>query len=1242
MISNPFMNTIIPLKKITLVLLGLFILANSSLFGQLSIDDGNNCIIDFGDFNGSGFSPDPATGQLDSDTWSVLGLSDGDLNFGDTGTEGDFARGISSGKVSTGGCYAFDIGSGNIALGFQPGGSDWTPGDLILKVQNNTGNNILTLTLSYSLWVYNDKPRANSFNFSHSPNNSTYTIEPTLDFTSPETADPSPAWTETIMDIDLNDLNIPDGSNYYLKWTGDDISGSGYRDEFAIDNITITATLGENDTDPPTISTYNPVNGAIDVAVNKILGFSFDEDVQKGSGNIVVRFSSDDTEFETMDVNEPEVVVTGTDVTIDLVGDFDEDKEYYVLIDAGTFKDMANNDFVGISDPATWKFTTIDETPPEFIETYPKISNESNTQFDIVVQLNEVVHIYYIVIPDGSKTPDKDQVKARVDYDTVILITSGSFEVTAPGTGFSTTVSGLDAGTSYDVYLVAEDYATTPNLQDIPVKAEVTTTSNPTLELTYPTGGETFYHGDTFEVTWNSEFIDNVRLYRSSDGTGYLILEESADAATGMLELIVTNNAGTDDILIRIASVLDTTLYDESGYFHLIDTLNPEIDSLAPSDNATNVSLYSRVKIYFNEDIEKGNGTISIVKKPDTTIFETFNITGDSVYPEGKKIVLFPSQPFYPNTEYYVIIDSAAIKDMAGNAFPGIFNDTIYNFTTICSELFISEYIEGSSNNKAIELFNNSGATVDLTGYALWIIYNGGDWSEGESNAVFLKGTLEHEDVFVICNANASDNIQAVADSVGSQIVNFNGNDAIGLAKKVDEDWILIDLIGTKGEDPVTGWEVACIPEATKDFTLLRKSGVLMGNTNWAASAGTNTGDSEWRVFRQDFIGNLGEPTPDGSSETEILTMELYDTNMYSITTNVSIDSLDYTVEVEVQYGTEPDFLIPVFTLSDGATIDPGSGDTLDFTYPVTFTVIAEDNLIIQEWIVTINWETVPDLSIHDIQFTTNPSGDSPHVGKKVRVRGIVTAVDTTQSLFKGYFLQDTAKAWNGIYVYDPGRDSTQMADSLTLVCTVSEHENMTRISDVIEYSVKSTGINLPGPLYLTTGEAGAEQYEGVLVRIEGAECIDSIPGSVEFELNDGSGSIRVDDYLYQYEPFLLNNIYHVTGVMYYSDGNWNIFPRSAGDISNVTGIDKTGFDGNINIFPNPNNGRFNLENTGDYSFEAEIQIMNTLGQVVYHSYINFTSNHLEVIDLTNLVKGLYFLQVNDGTHVMVKKILIR
>ncbi|MCU0344320.1 MAG: hypothetical protein MUF28_10950, partial [Ignavibacterium sp.] len=149
---------------------------SSSAFSQLSITNGGiNYTIDFDNtvsgvneaqFAGTGFAPNPSSGQLDSDAWAVTGLSDGSLTFGGTVTTGDFARGSSTGGVTTGGIYAFEVASSNRAFGIQPGSGDWTAGDITLRLLNNSGGSITSMAIAYDIYVRNDQDRANSFNFS--------------------------------------------------------------------------------------------------------------------------------------------------------------------------------------------------------------------------------------------------------------------------------------------------------------------------------------------------------------------------------------------------------------------------------------------------------------------------------------------------------------------------------------------------------------------------------------------------------------------------------------------------------------------------------------------------------------------------------------------------------------------------------------------------------------------------------------------------------------------------------------------------------------------------------------------------------------------------------------------------------------------------------------------------------------------------------------------------------------------
>ena len=167
------------------------------------------------------------------------------------------------------------------------------------------------------------------------------------------------------------------------------------------------------------------------------------------------------------------------------------------------------------------------------------------------------------------------------------------------------------------------------------------------------------------------------------------------------------------------------------------------------------------------------------------------------------------------------------------------------------ANVFISEYSEGSSYNKYIEIYNGTGQDLDLSSYELWKIANGGAWSE---YTLALSATVLVNDVYVVCAATADNLILAECDETWSS-ANFNGDDAMGLAFNNE----LIDQVGESGADVGDGWEVAGVTNATQNHTLVRNSNILVGNTNWSLSAGTNAADSEWTVFDQntwDYIGS--------------------------------------------------------------------------------------------------------------------------------------------------------------------------------------------------------------------------------------------------------------------------------------------------------------------------------------------------------------------------------------------------
>jgi hypothetical protein len=168
------------------------------------------------------------------------------------------------------------------------------------------------------------------------------------------------------------------------------------------------------------------------------------------------------------------------------------------------------------------------------------------------------------------------------------------------------------------------------------------------------------------------------------------------------------------------------------------------------------------------------------------------------------------------------------------------------------ADLFFSEYVEGTSNNKALEIFNGTGAAVDLAagGYNVQMYFNG---STSAALTINLTGTVAPGDVFVLAQASASPAILAVADQTNGSGW-FNGDDAVVLRRGT----VLLDVMGQIGFRPSGEWGTGLV--STADNTLRRKLTVTEGDNN-----GSNAFDpsAEWIGFATDTFGGLGCHTAD-------------------------------------------------------------------------------------------------------------------------------------------------------------------------------------------------------------------------------------------------------------------------------------------------------------------------------------------------------------------------------------------
>lgn len=137
------------------------------------------------------------------------------------------------------------------------------------------------------------------------------------------------------------------------------------------------------------------------------------------------------------------------------------------------------------------------------------------------------------------------------------------------------------------------------------------------------------------------------------------------------------------------------------------------------------------------------------------------------------------------------------------------------------TDLFISEYVEGSSFNKALEFYNGTSSAIDLGAgqYVLQVYFNGST----SATSVALSGTISAGAVFVAAHTSAT---LGITPDLSSSVVNFNGNDAVVL-RKGGPAGPIVDVIGEVGFNPGTQWGSG--DTSTLDRTIRRKSIVCSG-----------------------------------------------------------------------------------------------------------------------------------------------------------------------------------------------------------------------------------------------------------------------------------------------------------------------------------------------------------------------------------------------------------------------------
>lgn len=540
---------------------------------------------------------------------------------------------------------------------------------------------------------------------------------------------------------------------------------------------------------------------------------------------------------------------------------------------------------------------------------------------------------------------------------------------------------------------------------------------------------------------------------------------------------------------------------------------------------------------------------------------------------------------------------------------------------SFCEEIFISEYVEGNSNNKAIELYNPSPLDIDLSEYTIETFNNG---ATEPTNQQALSGTVAAGDVFVLMNANAAPELAAEGDLV-SQATWFNGNDVIRLLHGEE----VIDQMGVIGPDPGEPFEVADGTGSMAEYTLVRKANVSQGTTDW------NVGSQQWDVYPQDTFDFIGEhsatcggtpPMQVGFAASEVYVAEGAG---ITVTMQVGYPLQEANVQVNVvggdaTIGADYPGIYPLnFTFETGLlndlsfTFAPVNDEEPEFQEDVVLglTVMEEGVEVLIDQITIHILPSDLDYPPYDIVQVRpiDSNGVADSMGVACELRGIVHGWNDYPSAFQFTLIDGTG----GINVFSPvsnfGYSPVVPGDSVRIRGTIDQFGGLTQIiADTLIY--EGSGFTTEEPLQVNELD---EDTESRVVKLKCVELVNpaqwtnQVP-SFDVDITTGAAvyTMRIDANTDLFGLPAPEGVFGVTGIADQRDftapyfSGYRISPRNQFDLTEPVIADFSVAspwnlgDGPLDLFNNSEgagwfywtfgNGDNSSEETPEYAYSEE------------------------------------------------------